>query len=246
MVKINRNNWDDEESKSSVSKLKSIGIIVGIISILMILIPTVMTLDYDQAIINYGVSLVSLLKTVRLIGITLIIVSIGLFTIPTYLDSRKQATEAKIKVKEKETNPYYEEPIIINKLRNSIGETDNGYIQYGKKMIRQLNLLNDQIDDYKSVTSEYDYPIIESIDKELMTAKLKFIENAKSINNRLLISNGQDEIVKRLDENDETLNQVKALVLEAINYVDEKTPRTDSNLNNLTESLQELIKTINN
>ena len=65
--------------------------------------------------------------------------------------------------------------------------------------------------------------------------------DAKSIYRRLLIGKDGDTILKKLEANDQILQEANDLVVEAINYIDAKTDSKNLDLESLAKSLKQLV-----
>lgn len=226
-------------------KIKQFLLILAVVATIAIISITIALWDIDGAIIKYGIGFVKFLKALRIANILIYLAS----TITMLVLAIKKVTDAtateKIRKAVQASNPYPEEPKIIEALTANSTLSTGTYQRYSAGTLAQIQMINEELDNYHTITDSYDYPILESISKELISAKRKTLANAKSINNRVTIQNGADAIERLISDNDNTYIQVKDLVLQAIDYVDVKTPRTDSNLENLTSSLEDLIKTIN-
>lgn len=83
-------------------------------------------------------------------------------------------------------------------------------------------------------------PIINNIFRELMSIRVHILNDAKSIYRRLIIAKDSETIESKLVYNEKLLNDASDLIAEANNYLDEKVPSTNVDLDNLVEALKEL------
>ena len=98
--------------------------------------------------------------------------------------------------------------------------------------------------EFIEIQDNNNLPILINISKELKSIRYHLLEDAKSIYKRIVISKETEKIVEKLKHNDKLLEDAENLILEALNYIDIKTSTTETDLKNLTESLQDLIKLI--
>ena len=99
-------------------------------------------------------------------------------------------------------------------------------------------------DDFAEIVENNDQPIIQNIAKELISIRVRILQDAKSIYRRLIIAKDAENIEAKLIHNNKLLDDADSLIVEAINYIDVKTSTSEIDLKNLTESLKELIKLI--
>lgn len=135
--------------------------------------------------------------------------------------------------------------MIINKLKSL--KSDSNYlnsIEYINKIIEQINMGRKLENEFIEIQDNNNLPIIINISKELKSIRYHLLEDAKSIYKRIVISKETEKIVEKLKHNDKLLEDAENLILEALNYIDIKTSTTETDLKNLTESLQDLIKLI--
>lgn len=201
-------------------------------------------MDYDQAIIDYGAQQIAFMLVFKNVSLVISVLLLLLAVITLFAKTQKQKQSVKLEQKERETNPFHEESRIVMKLENLQYDTSE-YSNYAPPVIKQIHKINDIFEDFDEVTASYDYPIITSVRNALIKTKLQMLENTKSITNRIVVNGGLSEIEQRIAKNDDAIKQAHDLVIEAVNYVDNKTPQTQVRLESLTESLQELNKTLN-
>ena len=147
--------------------------------------------------------------------------------------------------KNKEDSIDLDENVIINKLKSL--KSDSNYlnsIEYINKIIEQINMGRKLENEFIEIQDNNNLPIIINISKELKSIRYHLLEDAKSIYKRIVISKETEKIVEKLKHNDKLLEDAENLILEALNYIDIKTSTTETDLKNLTESLQDLIKLI--
>ena len=151
---------------------------------------------------------------------------------------------------EESKNPLSEEASVLQKLQNIIDNDDDisyDYITYAKRAIKQIEDGKQLIKDYKEITESNEdddlanQPVIQNIGEELVNVRVRLLADAKSIYRRLLIGKDGDTILKKLEANDQILQEANDLVVEAINYIDAKTDSKNLDLESLAKSLKQLV-----
>ena len=151
---------------------------------------------------------------------------------------------------EESKNPLSEEASVLQKLQNIIDNDDDisyDYITYAKRAIKQIKDGKQLIKDYKEITESNEdddlanQPVIQNIGEELVNVRVRLLADAKSIYRRLLIGQDGDTILKKLEANDQILQEANDLVVEAINYIDAKTDSKNLDLESLAKSLKQLV-----
>lgn len=174
----------------------------------------------------------------------------GALTSMRFLLNRVEENEQIEKEIEESKNPLSEEASVLQKLQNIIDNDDDisyDYITYAKRAIKQIEDGKQLIKDYKEITESNEdddlanQPVIQNIGEELVNVRVRLLADAKSIYRRLLIGKDGDTILKKLEANDQILQEANDLVVEAINYIDAKTDSKNLDLESLAKSLKQLV-----
>lgn len=193
----------------------------------------------NEIIIRNGIITYKLLNGILIINIILFLITFIGFVFLYLFNKIKQNN------KNKEDSIDLDENVIINKLKSL--KSDSNYlnsIEYINKIIEQINMGRKLENEFIEIQDNNNLPIIINISKELKSIRYHLLEDAKSIYKRIVISKETEKIVEKLKHNDKLLEDAENLILEALNYIDIKTSTTETDLKNLTESLQDLIKLI--
>jgi len=116
--------------------------------------------------------------------------------------------------------------------------------QQAKITIEQINKMNKYVDRFNNLYIGEGVDVFDSVVGSLELAKRQLIQNSKSIVNRIIIEGCENEIEKRVANNQKLIEDVKALLNETVNYLDNKTATSSSPLENITASLKILNETI--
>lgn len=171
-------------------------------------------------------------------------------TLISYFSHRFDEIGQSEKEIEESKNPLSEEASVLQKLQNIIDNDDDisyDYITYAKRAIKQIEDGKQLIKDYKEITESNEdddlanQPVIQNIGEELVNVRVRLLADAKSIYRRLLIGKDGDTILKKLEANDQILQEANDLVVEAINYIDAKTDSKNLDLESLAKSLKQLV-----
>lgn len=171
-------------------------------------------------------------------------------TLISYFSHRFDEIGQSEKEIEESKNPLSEEASVLQKLQSVIDNDDDisyDYITYAKRAIKQIKDGKQLIKDYKEITESNEdddlanQPVIQNIGEELVNVRVRLLADAKSIYRRLLIGKDGDTILKKLEANDQILQEANDLVVEAINYIDAKTDSKNLDLESLAKSLKQLV-----
>lgn len=171
-------------------------------------------------------------------------------TLISYFSHRFDEIGQSEKEIEESKNPLSEEASVLQKLQSIIDNDDDisyDYITYAKRAIKQIKDGKQLIKDYKEITESNEdddlanQPVIQNIGEELVNVRVRLLADAKSIYRRLLIGQDGDTILKKLEANDQILQEANDLVVEAINYIDAKTDSKNLDLESLAKSLKQLV-----
>lgn len=211
--------------------------------ILSVLLFIISKTGKDNIIVTAGIGMYKFLVALAWIFAVLIVVTLIVTTVvkvKIHTDYQRAVTSEK----EARKNPLYDENEVILKLKALDTTLDNVYyLPYAKRILVQM-------DDIKQLQKEFDeivetsgnnaLPIIDNISRELVSIRVHILNDAKSIYRRLIIAKDSQTIEDKLVYNEKLINEASDLIVEANNYLDEKVPSTDVDLNNLVEALKEL------
>ncbi len=130
----------------------------------------------------------------------------------------------------------------LNNFRNEVS-SNSRYVFYIDKILSQIKEGEKIQKEFFEISENNSLPILKNIGKELESIRVHLLQDAKSVYRRLRIED-ESKIEDKINHNDIMLNDAKKLLIETINYLDVKTPSTELDLNNLTESLKDLIELI--
>lgn len=227
-----------------IKTVKKFSLFIAIPSLIVSVILKVLLFDKDDFIIRNGIAATKAVSALNLIAIIIFVISIIAFIVTSLMKTSIKQDEIKRDKIEKETNVFYHERDLVLQLNKGIETAPRRFADLGNKMLSQLNEMNDGLNDFETVTDGYDYPIINSVKDSLISSKLQMLENLKSTSNRIIVEAGEDEIQERIDQNVKMLSEIKDLVLESVNYIDNKSNKTHARLDTLTESLKEINDSI--
>lgn len=194
----------------------------------------------DEIIIQHGIGFHKSLSTFLFINILLFLLLFILFFSKYISDKHK-----KLVIDKQNSNPLLEQEIVLQTINNFRGEvaSNSRYVFYIDKIISQIKEGEKIQKEFVEISENNSLPILKNIAKELESIRVHLLLDAKSIYRRLRIED-ESKIEDKINHNDIMLNDAKKLLIETINYLDVKTPSTEVDLNNLTESLRDLIELI--
>lgn len=231
-----------------MTKFKIRGLISIGLSVLSLILLLILHTKKSDLLISLGS------QNLRLLTICLWIITLAgiISTIADgllYFKELKNQQEEEKRQLEESKDPLYDEKATIQKLESFLERYESN--PDAKVYLRAVSTMLDQIAESKTLSRDFevisensDQPIIENIQKELITIRVHLLNNAKSIYRRALILEDLDTINEKLTHNRKVLDDADKLILEAISYIEAKSNNTSLDLKNLTESLKDLIKLI--
>ena len=211
--------------------------------ILSVLLFIISKTSKDSIIVSAGIGMYKFLIALAWILVVLVVVALIVTTVAK-LKIHSNAQRVIASEKEARKNPLYDENEVILKLKALDTTLDNGYyLPYAKRILEQMDEIKQLQTEFNEIIETSDnnaLPIIENISRELMSIRVHILNDAKSIYRRLIIAKESQTIEDKLVYNEKLLNQAGDLIVEANNYLDEKVPSTDVDLDNLVEALKEL------
>lgn len=220
------------------------GLVTGVLTLLTIILFKLVIFNKDDIIVDSGIGTFKMINVGAYIALGLTILSAG-FVIKSYVASKNKELQLVAFEEEQRKDPLYDEASMIEKLTDIQETIENPeYIDYAKRILKQLLDAKALSDDFAEIVENNDQPIIQNIAKELISIRVRILQDAKSIYRRLIIAKDAENIEAKLIHNNKLLDDADSLIVEAINYIDVKTSTSEIDLKNLTESLKELIKLI--
>ena len=220
------------------------GLVTGGLTLLTIILFKLVIFNKDDIIVDSGIGNFKMKNVGAYIALGMTILYSG-FVIKSYFASKNKELQLVAFEEEQRKDPLYDEASMIEKLTDIQGTIENPeYIDYAKRILKQLLDAKALSDDFAEIVENNDQPIIQNIAKELISIRVRILQDAKSIYRRLIIAKDAENIEAKLIHNNKLLDDADSLIVEAINYIDVKTSTSEIDLKNLTESLKELIKLI--
>lgn len=220
------------------------GLVVGALSLATLILFKLVMFNKDDIIVESGIRTFKMINVGAYIALALTILYAA-FVVKNYVASKSKELQLVAIEEEQRKDPLYDEASMIAKLTDIQGTIDKPeYIDYAKRILKQLLDAKTLSDDFVEIVENNDQPIIQNIAKELISIRVRILQDAKSIYRRLIIAKDSENIEAKLIHNDKLLDDADSLIVEAINYIDVKTSTSEIDLKNLTESLKELIKLI--
>ena len=211
--------------------------------ILSVLLFIISKASKDSIIVSAGIGMYKFLIALAWIFVSLVVVTLIVTTVAK-LKIHSNAQRVIASEREARKNPLYDENEVILKLKALDTTLDNAqYLPYVKRILEQMDEIKQLQTEFNEIIETSDnnaLPIIENISRELMSIRVHILNDAKSIYRRLIIAKESQTIEDKLVYNEKLLNQASDLIVEANNYLDEKVPSTDVDLDNLVEALKEL------
>ena len=234
---------------NKINEFKSKALMFAMVYISAFVLLYYMNVYQDDIIVN--TSFATYRIGIYFINVVLVINSILAFMMfIRYFSHRFDEIGQSEKEIEESKNPLSEEASVLQKLQSIIDNDDDisyDYITYAKRAIKQIKDGKQLIKDYKEITESNEdddlanQPVIQNIGEELVNVRVRLLADAKSIYRRLLIGQDGDTILKKLEANDQILQEANDLVVEAINYIDAKTDSKNLDLESLAKSLKQLV-----
>lgn len=198
----------------------------------------------DNIIIAVGIGMFKFLVAVGWIFAILVVVTLIVTTVvkvKVHVDYRRALTDEK----EARKNPLHDENEVILKLKALDTTLDNlYYLPYAKRILEQMNDIKQLQKEFGEIVETSDnnaLPIIDNIFRELMSIRVYILNDAKSIYRRLIIAKDIETIESKLVYNEKLLNDASDLIVEANNYLDEKVPSTNVDLDNLVGAVDSAL-----
>jgi len=223
----------------------------------LLLIPLLITLvvsimyrsrvfDMDQAIITHGIRAATRYREIANIS-AIITVIIAVVYLLLLLIGKVKNKRARGSLSEFDKKESFEREVdnILSKLREVAKASDSERVRNNADAtIGQVYKIDKYIDRFKNLYIGENVDVFDRVAESLDQAKGQLIQNSKSIVNRISIEGCEDEIEKRVDNNQKIIDDAKVLLNETVNYLDNKTTTSNSPLENITSSLKILNETI--
>lgn len=181
------------------------------------LITGALILDMDRAVIQYGIRTASRIRWVFIITIS----SLGL--VGSCLLIKRF--------------PRKSPPSLLEQLATADSV-------YGREASRQLQKMVVYLERFQNLYLDGNIHVFEEVGQSLNTAHRQLFQNAKSILNRLAVEGDEAEIQNKVAQNEKILSEVRVLLNEMVNYLDNKSAMGHSPLESITCSLKMLNDTL--
>lgn len=221
-----------------------IAALMGLFGLIELVLLGLVLFSRDRIIIQQGVQAYrSIVFGAALVALNLVILLF--FLVRNILEQKSQKRADEELTLEKRRDPLANEVDVVAEITKNMRDVDPPeFAKYGKQILSQISSARELSEDFDRAAGDSTQPIIKNIAKELRAIRVRVLEDAKSINRRLVLGRDAEGIEAKLEANKKLLADADNLVLEALNYLDVKTVTTDVELGNLTDALRDLIKMI--
>ena len=228
------------KNKKLVVALAVFGIVSGVISLIF----RSRIFDFDRAIIIHGYRAVRGYRNMSNIFAIAAVLLIAAAVCLSFFLRNSQKKSHKMTLLE-ESSEEFEEGIIIQRLSMLAKNNESAQIASSAELtISQIKQINNLINRYESLYIDQNVDVFDRVGKSIRNGKQHIIQNAKSIINRITVEGCKDEVKKKLNKNAKLIDDVKVLLNETVNYLDNKSTTSSNPLLSITSSLQILNETI--
>jgi len=198
----------------------------------------------DQAITD--ATQATIYRTNAIIAAVLTILIGAVYVLFLYTDKAKEADGQRLSVEPNPKENFDREIHNISSKLLLMGK-DNEYERFFHIVditTKQINILVKYNNKFNKLYIGTSVDVFAGVSGSLDVAKDQFIQNSKSILNRIIIEDSDDGIDKRIANNNKIIEDVKSLLYETVYYLDNKTNSYNSQLENIITSLKTLNETI--
>jgi len=202
----------------------------------------------NQAITSSGISAATSYRANASISAFLTVLLVGVYISFIYIDKTQEETvqRSELELDKKEKNQpnkkdNFKKEIhnILSKLMVVVNDGESERVCHNAEIAtRQIIKIDKYIDGFNNLYIGENVNVCDSVAVSLDVAKQQFIQNSKSIVNRIIIEGCEDEIENRVASNQKIIEEVKILLNETVNYLDNKTTTSSNTLENITSSLK--------
>jgi len=200
----------------------------------------------DHAIITHGIRAATRYRDIANVSmIVTVVIGVVYLLFLVVGKIRKKVAHVPLSEPDKKASSEREVHNVLAKLTKVAKESGSERVRYNATItIQQINKIDNYIDRYGNLYIGENVDVFDRVGESLEQAKGQLLQNAKSIVNRISIEGCEDEIEKRVSNNQNIIDDVKVLLNETVNYLDNKTTSSSSPLENITSSLRILNETI--
>ena len=198
----------------------------------------------DQAITD--VTQATTYRTNAIIAAVLTILIGAVYVLFLYTDKAKEA-DVQGSLLEPDTKENFDREIHNISSKLILMAKDNEYENFFHIVdttTKQINSLVKYNNKFNKLYIGASVDVFTGVSGSLDVAKDQFIQNSKSILNRIIIEDCDDGIEKRIASNQKIIEDVKVLLNETVYYLDNKTNTYNSQLENIITSLKTLNETL--
>lgn len=227
-------------------KKKHLLLIPIAISLIVSIIYRSRVIDFDRAIIIHGIRSATRYQTIANASAILTVVIVVTYLLLLVIGKAKKKTiRGSVSEADRKENVEKEVNNILSKLTKVAKDSESERVRHNAIITtQQINKIDNYIERFNGLYVGENVDVFSRVAVSLEQAKLQLIQNSKSIVNRISIEGCEDEIEKRVANNQKIIEDVKVLLNETVNYLDNKTTSSSSPLENITSSLRILNETI--
>jgi len=201
---------------------------------------------YTNQAITYGVNDATIYRTNANISAVLTVL-IGLVYIALSFIEKTKNADVQGLLPDSDTKENFEREIhhILSKLKLMAkdSEYENSFHSVNIT-IKQISSIVKYINRFNKLYIGESVDVIAGVAGSLDVAKGQFIQNSKSIANLIIVEGCEDEIEKRVINNQNIIEDVEILLSETVKYLDNKSTTFSSPLEGIISSLKTLNETI--
>lgn len=219
-------------------KMKRISIMLAIFGLVASIILGSLVADMDQAIIDHGIRAATRYRALFKWTVAFTAVLIGINFLPFWWKKRQR--------KRSQLERSKDEFVAITKQLNVVAKTNPSEFirQAAHTAGSQLEAIEAYIKHFGELYIDGNIHVFEEVEASLKMAQAQMLQNAKSILNRINIGGDLGKIEQKITQNHKIIEDVKMLLGEMVNYLDNKSSLSAKPLESITYSLQMLNETL--
>ena len=218
--------------------------IICVISAAISLIYRFRISDIDAAIISYGYRTVNRYRSISNMSMIVAIAMSLVFLLMIVIFKKNKSKQRKLNLKEESSPERAENKLVerLTMLAKDIEPTKKA--DSAKVTIKHIRQINDLISRFESLYIDQNTDVFERVGQSIEQAKEQIMQNSRSIVNRITIEGCEDEVENKTINNRKIINNVRVLLNETVDYLDNKTTTSTNLLESITSSLRILNQTI--
>jgi len=179
--------------------------------------------DWDQAIIDLHIQTAHQYRNLSNIGAGVALFSAAVLTVLCSLKKK---------------------PVISDDVPKRLAAVEGPFAKSAAKTLGQLEKMDEYLQRFQRLYVDENVQVFTRIAQALEEAKRQLRQNAKSVLNRISVEDSLEEIEKRVSANDKILADVKKLLAETVDYLDNKSATNRNPLESIALSLKILNETL--